>query len=250
MLPTQLKPKFNYKLIRIGSYSDGGYLVEKNSFQNSTFLIGGGINDNWDFEKQFKKPFIGVDDRLSITYLIQRLIINFLKVLMLKKQYFIKSIKNIFDYTLNKKNFLNGYISNYNDKSKGYITLKTIIDKYYSKKSSNNIFLKLDIEGSEYRVLNDIITLQNYFSGIVIEFHDIDLHLDKILKFTEQLKMSLVHIHPNNFGGVDVNDDPKVVEISFSKFPKIIENEVSLPNILDRPNCDILQDLKLNFTKQ
>jgi len=250
MLPEQLKPKYNYRLIRIGSYSDGGYLIEENSFQNSNFLIGGGINDNWEFEKQFQKPFIGIDDRLSIAYLVQRLIINFLKALLLKKQYLIKSIKNIFDYTLNKKNFLNGYISNYDDNSKGYITLKTIIDKYYSKKSSNSIFLKLDIEGSEYRILNDIITLQDYFSGIVIEFHDIDLHLDKILKFIEQLDMSLVHIHPNNFGGVDLNDDPKVVEISFSKFPKIIENEFSLPNILDRPNSETDQDLKLNFKKQ
>ena len=249
MLPKQLKPKFNYKLIRIGSHSDGGYLIENNSFLNSDFLIAGGINDNWEFEKQFKKPFIAIDDRLSITYLIQRLIINFLKILLLKKQYFIKSIKNIFDYTLNKIFFLNGYISNYDDKSKGYITLKTIIDKYYSKKSSNSIFLKLDIEGSEYRVLNDIITLQNYFSGIVIEFHDIDLHLDKILKFIEKLDMSLVHIHPNNYGGVDKNSNPKVVEITFSKYPKIISNRVRLPNILDKPNGKGIQDLELKFKK-
>lgn len=249
MLPEKLKPKFQYELVRVGSNNDGGYLVEKNSLSDSIFLIGGGINDNWEFEKQFKKPFIGIDDRLSINYLTQRLIINFLKVLLLKNQYFIKSIKNIFDYLLNKNSFLNGYISNYDDKSKGYVTLKTIIDKYYSKKSSNNIFLKLDIEGSEYRILNDIITLEDYFSGIVIEFHDIDLHLDKILKFIEKLDMSLVHIHPNNYGGVDKNSNPKVVEITFSKYPKIISKKVRLPNILDKPNGEGIQDLELKFKK-
>lgn len=248
MLPEQLKPKFQYELVRVGSNNDGGYLVEKNSLSNSIFLIGGGINDNWEFEKQFNKPFIGIDDRISISYLIKRLAVNTLKIFLFKSPIFlIKSLKNIFEYLKLRKYFLKGYISNYNDPSKGYITIKTIIDKFISKDSSNNIFLKLDIEGSEYRILDDIIEFQNYFSGIIIEFHDIDLHLDKILRFIEVLNLELVHIHPNNFGGVDKNGDPIVIELTFSKKPKIVSKKVSLPNVFDRPNSDKIKDLKLKF---
>ena len=65
MLPLSFKPKYKCELIRIGSKNDGGYLVEKQSFIKSKFLIGVGINDDWKFEKEFNKPFIGIDDQIS-----------------------------------------------------------------------------------------------------------------------------------------------------------------------------------------
>ena len=54
-LPINLKPKFEYNLIRIGSKHDGGYLIEKNSLLESKFLFSFGISTNWDFEKDFLK---------------------------------------------------------------------------------------------------------------------------------------------------------------------------------------------------
>jgi len=38
----------------------------------------------------------------------------------------------------------------------------------------------MDIEGGEYRILDNLIKHQDKICGIVIEFHDIDLHLEKI----------------------------------------------------------------------
>ena len=35
-------------------------------------------------------------------------------------------------------------------------------------------FLKLDIEGSEYSLLEDISSLAHLFSGIALEVHDLD----------------------------------------------------------------------------
>ncbi len=49
-----LKPKKKYKLIRLGSLYDGGYLVGENSLKNAENLISLGIEDNWQFEKEFK----------------------------------------------------------------------------------------------------------------------------------------------------------------------------------------------------
>ena len=53
-----LKPKYNYDLIRIGRDNDGGYLVEKKSFENTECLISLGINDDWSFEEDFLKKKI------------------------------------------------------------------------------------------------------------------------------------------------------------------------------------------------
>ena len=64
MLPIKLKPKYKYDLLRIGSHSDGGYLVERNSYQKTKFLIGLGINDDWSFEEKFSKPYIGIDNQI------------------------------------------------------------------------------------------------------------------------------------------------------------------------------------------
>ena len=38
-----------------------------------------------------------------------------------------------------------------------------------TKKDLFPVFLKIDIEGSEYRIFDEIIKNQNYFTGIAIE---------------------------------------------------------------------------------
>ena len=53
MLPIKLKPKYKYDLLRIGSHSDGGYLVEVDSLENSKRLVSFGLGLNWSFEKDF-----------------------------------------------------------------------------------------------------------------------------------------------------------------------------------------------------
>ena len=80
-------------------------------------------------------------------------------------------------------------------------------------------FIKIDIETSEYRILDELIENQEKFTGIAIEFHDVDLHLDKILKFITSLNMTLVHIHPMN-QALTVNGMPIQIELSFAKNPK------------------------------
>ena len=60
MLPKEFKPKYEYDLIRLGGNFDGGYLVERNSIQNSKSLITLGLGYEWRFEKEYynlyKKP--------------------------------------------------------------------------------------------------------------------------------------------------------------------------------------------------
>lgn len=250
MLPIKLKPKYEYDLLRIGSNSDGGYLVESNSYQKTKFLIGLGINDDWSFEEKFAKPYLGVDDQISLKFLIKQFI-SYLPAIFLSNGFYrlIKSLFNIFYFLKIKKNFIRAYVSNFSSNDGSLISLSKIIENHCNKDDYGFVFLKIDIEGSEYRILEDIIKYQNIFSGIIIEFHDIDLHMDRILNFVDMLKMELVHIHPNNFGGVDNNNNPIVVEITFASSPAYVSEDVILPHPFDSPNDIKSEDIKLNFQK-
>jgi hypothetical protein len=81
----------------------------------------------------------------------------------------------------------------------------------------------------------------------VIELHDIDLHKEKIINFIKQLDLELIHIHPNNFAGVDRNNDPIVVELTFEKNPELCSNEISFPHKLDMKNNPLNNDIELKF---
>jgi len=57
-LPYFLKPKKNFKLLRLGKNYDGGYLIDINSIKNTKTLLSLGIGDDWSFEEDFRKKII------------------------------------------------------------------------------------------------------------------------------------------------------------------------------------------------
>ena len=82
---------------------------------------------------------------------------------------------------------------------------------------------------------------------MIIEFHDIDLHIEKIKKFIKKLKLKLIHTHGNNFGELDNLNNPTLLELTFEKNPSILDNYHKMPNPLDRPNNKKKIDLVLKF---
>ena len=57
----------------------------------------------------------------------------------------------------------------------------------------------------------------------------------------------MTHIHPNNYGPVDKNNDPTVIEFTFEKQPIEISENCSLPNFLDQANNPLEKDIDLKF---
>ena len=109
-----------------------------------------------------------------------------------------------------------------------------------------NIFLKVDIEGYEYRILDEILEYQDYFSGCIIEFHNVDLHELRISNFIKKFDLELVHIHGNNFSQ-NYNNNPIVLELTFDKYP-LVESKLNiLPNPLDRPSNPSKKESVLYF---
>ena len=66
-------------------------------------------------------------------------------------------------------------------------------------------------------MLEELIEVQDKICGLVIEFHDIDLHIEKINNFINSFKLTLTHIHPNNYGATDPSGNPTVIELTFEK---------------------------------
>ena len=117
------------------------------------------------------------------------------------------------------------------------------------EQSQRSVFLKIDIEGSEYEILEDLINEQARFTGMVIEFHDCDLHLDRIEAFIESVRMPIVNVHANNFEKLNGDALPRVLELSFSSSvdPSVDSYVATLPHSLDMPNNPDEEEISLEF---
>ena len=244
-IPISLKPKHKYDLIRVGSQNDGGYLIEKNSILVCDFLLSFGVSTDWNFEKEFIgynyidfKAFDGSIDELFWINWEKRAFSKFFK-LSFKELFKYYKIKYLFYKFFNKNNFESSYIGN----KINHLPISKIIKNL----KSHNIFLKIDIEGSEYDILEDLIKFQRRIVGLAIEFHNCTKMINKISKFNERLNLELVHIHGNNYDRVSKDNIPETLEISFARLPKPIDQNPEIPHYLDKPNKHNKNDIKLNF---
>ena len=258
MLPTFLKPYHieNEHLIRIGPKLDGGYVVDKRLIQQTNTIITCGLNDDWEFEKSFLKTnrkckIIAFDHTVNKEFWIKRFKKDIMHFFLLKKIRF-RKITGIFKYldyitffkNDNKHHIIKIGTQNIDDKE---ITISKIL------RNQNNVILKIDIEGDEYKILNEIINNSEKINSLIIEFHNIHKYMDLIKEFIENSKaLKLIHIHANNFAGKNDAGDPNVLELTFINTKNIkleltkTEKNYPLKN-LDYKNTHRKDDFLLKF---
>jgi hypothetical protein len=260
--PKDLKPIFvdDKDLIRLGSIDDGGYVVPIETVKSSDSLISFGVSDNWDFEKDFLKKssayVFAYDYTINNKFWFSRFkrdLIKFLQLKIFKPKKLYKMFQYIdflLFFKINKKNRF--YLKKVG-KGEDCLSLNKIVEDHF--KDECRLFLKIDIEGSEYEILDDIISNKKKIQGIVIEFHDVTKNLDKILHFIEKLNsdLYLVHIHGNNYTVKELDKFPEAIELTFSKKNLHSANELNnkeypLKN-LDFPNSKRSPDIKIFFNK-
>lgn len=119
---------------------------------------------------------------------------------------------------------------------------------------ARRVFLKVDIEGAEYGLLDSITQLSDQLAGLVIEFHDCPQHIDAVCRFVSSFDLALVHVHANNYGGVTPEGLPEVMELAFSAdavrclvAPDDPTGGPVLPHPLDQPNNRRQPDLVIRF---
>lgn len=220
-------------LVRIGRDFDGGYLVSKLDIEKTDLLIGLGICDDWSFEEHFvlqnDVEVVAYDASVNFRFWLKRVLIE-----TIKNPFNLYALKKYFSY----KGFFKGkrkHIKKFvglNSTDNIHCTLADVLDDT----KSENIFLKIDVEGSEYRFLHDIVANEERITGVVIELHDVDIHLNEIENFINRFSLNLVHVHANNFAPIRADDDlPLVLELTFSKHSNNFK-EPKLPHNLDMPN--------------
>ena len=276
------KPQIISDLIRVGNKKkDGGYILSERQIPLTKVLIGLGIHYDWSFEEEFKAKqrdavLYCYDFSVGKWEYIKGFILSILIILSpytyanvllnRRKDYFFlqpfKELKAFFKFSsffqTRKGNFFfQKGISDY--KTKKFITIKDMFDNVanFNSLQDDSVYLKMDIEGSEYDVLEDILKYSDKINGMVIEFHNLKQLWTEFNFLCDLLKeqYELIHLHGNNCCGcIDNTDVPNLIELSFIKRKLMSAEELKAANNqtypipgLDKPNLTNKPDLKLSF---
>ena len=102
-------------------------------------------------------------------------------------------------------------------------------------------------------MLRDIKKNINKIDFLIIEFHDVDKNIRKIKNFLSKNNLKIIHLHANNYGGVNRNKIPKVLELSMLNLKTIslknIKSKKKYPIMnLDYKNFKRREDIKIQFS--
>ena len=114
--------------------------------------------------------------------------------------------------------------------------------------AARRIFLKIDVEGAEYGLLETLVAEAHRIEGLTVEFHDIDRDMARLRDFVAGFPLTLCHTHANNMGRVLDDGLPVVIECSFTRQPAGQGPPVTLPHALDRPNLAGRDELRIRFS--
>lgn len=244
-LPKSFQPFFCSSLVRIGSKYDGGYLVCKEDCFSASGLLSFGLNNNWDLEKDFLRlkelPIFVFDGSVSLKFWAKRTLLD-----LIKNPLSILPLVKFLDYFL----FFRGNRVHIK-KNVGFSSLDGSVLNFGAClahfSGEEPVFVKCDIEGSEYRILDELCTHSSRLTGLIIELHDCDLFLDRIESFIQNFPLTLVHCHVNTFSTVRSADLlPCVIELTFSNSTTGTV-PAELPHVLDMPNERGMDEFDVNF---
>lgn len=262
-----LQPIVCDDLIRLGSPNDGGYVVSARAIARASTLLSFGLEKNWRFERDaaalnprmaihvydpsvHRRDFLeqGLRSAVSVP-------LRFLSFSVRGARSSYRRARQAADYF----SFFRGRVTHhekrvwYNDDRES-ASIDAIIDERDPEPLS--VFAKIDIEGTEYRVLPAIVERADIFSGLAVEFHDTDICAGIFNGQLRQLRrhFEVVHVHGNNYGDLSVDHTiPLTLEISFlsralcGSPPVPYEGPLPRP-VLDSPNDARRPDYVLDLT--
>ena len=240
-----LKPFKVKKLVRLGRKFDGGYLVCSETLKICENLVTLGVGDDVSFEIDFEKKInsqnIFMYDYTVNNYLFIKIILKYFRRLLTFRtnlDNFINSIKNYLNFLnfINKKNVKLEKLKIVKKvKFKNDIRLNDIIKKIQNSKN----LLKIDIEGSEYEIIEDIVKNNTKIKMLIIEFHWINKNKKKFINSIKKLKkkFDIVHLHVNNYRPLNSSDEIfDVIEITMvhkntNKYRKVFRENFPIKNL-------------------
>jgi hypothetical protein len=251
------RPVASERLTRIGSSNDGGYVVPLDAVKTSGALLSFGLAHDWTFERDFKKHNPGAivhcyDHTVSFPTVLAYSFGQLLRAVARLDAGHLRKAFAWIDYPLffrtDRTHFRQRVWRDRQDNS------VTVDDAFARLPEAIATFVKVDIEGSEYRILDDLLRHSPDITALAIEFHDVDIAPELFNSFVEKIKRDfyIVHIHGNNLGGLAPFHFPIAPEITFlnkrffGSAPSLSNRKYPIPE-LDRPNYPGLPDFALEF---
>lgn len=236
LLLPRVKPS---SLTRLGRNRDGGYVVPKYMTKNKC-LISAGIYIDSSFERATIRRY---NIKTSHAILIDKSIEPIEFIASLYKdltclrfiQFLRKFLKYLYDSVLSYQlrssiiyKFLvssSSSLAKYDSKTP--ITLQECIHKLPKDAENRSIILKIDIEGSEYSIFDDIISTSKMYTMIIMEIHDINIYSVNIIEFVRSLSKNgfvVAHVHPKTASPAVPNLGNTCIEVTFCHSTQILES--------------------------
>jgi len=251
---TDFQPYRYENLARRGSVHDGGYVIPSDLTAN--LLISLGLGFDWKFELDLIKSkqvdrFIVFDHTVNVSKLLKNLLLRkpnlnsymYISIVLFR---YLRDFVFLQYVHIRKKISPVGGLEN-----KDSLSLSQVFEVYVSD-SKFRIFLKIDIEGSEYEIIDQILNFSRQIKVLVIEFHDIHIRDKEFVDSLDKLKskFGLIHSHINNYGKVNKEGIPNICEFTFVNLelfePSYKVNKLPI-NGLDSPCAPRRTDFETNF---
>jgi hypothetical protein len=263
-------------LIRVGRAHDGGYVISRRCLEATKVLVGMGINDDWSFERDFvqRNPtvrVIGIDGSVSDEVFRDRA----RKAMTMAIGYFIRLKRWLMTeqrqevarwrergrafqefFGADNRVFYEKFVSDIDDGAHlTWSTLRRLEPALVEDHPVPAVFVKVDIERSEYRVLADLLEDAPRINGLAIEFHDCDILWERFTDLMARLqdRFAVVHMHGNNWSPlISGTACPQVLEVSLvnrALLPATLSPSTETYPIpgLDMPNNRERDDYRLTF---
>ena len=224
-------------LIRLGGKMDGGYLVPKSVVEKSQGLLSFGLGDDFTFDQgwQALKP----NDPI-----------------------------HMYDASVSRDNIR----VNVNSSARGHLDLKSMYDRFFQGNvkhisqfiDPNNfaqaldhigveqVFVKMDIEGAEYNLIDLFLAHKDRITGIAMEWHQCENRSAKWREAVEKWKehYTIVHLHGNNHVSPDSDNMFGCTELTHVRNDLVVGKElrkqVHIPE-LDYSNVSGQEDYEYYF---
>lgn len=256
-----LRPIKNENLVRLGRNADGGYVVDKNVVENTNHLVTFGLGPDWSFELDYiklnnKVKISMYDYTVSVSPYLKEILKYLRRFLTFRSKF--KDVNDRLNYL---KNYLNFFklknVDFYPEKITFPILNKidTDINKVFLRiPNEEKIVLKSDIEGSEFKVIDEILNYSSRIKMLIFEFHWLNINEAKFINSINKIKeeFNIIHLHGNNHCEKLDSGLPIALEMTF--IHKDIQKDNGeyvneFPNKeLDFPNNPYKEDLNFSFS--
>lgn len=260
VLPSDLSflaPVETNDLIRVGAPGDGGYVVSRRAVMSADILLSFGISSNWTFEEHFRalnsRALIhAYDHTISEMAFRRQLQKNLIRFTLGRAPWISVSTSRatLKRYRGSLLSLATHFQEEIHERHDGHYHAN--IDKVFGRVPMGNVFLKIDIEGSEYGIVDDLVRYAPRITGVVFEFHQTSALRETFYARIRKLQEAfhIVHLHPNNHGYLGADGLPNTLEVTFNAgvAPEGAPRTRRLPlPYLDAPNKVNAPEIELHF---